>query len=227
MITRSLVLKIRIAGFAVLGYLLGAGSQAQAVSPPASEARHAMVVTAQREATMVGTEIMREGGNAIDAAAAVGYALAVVLPCCGNIGGGGFATLHLADGRDIFINFREKAPEAATAAMYLDAKGEVVPDLSRLGYKAVAVPGTVLGLDTMLREYGTMSRSQIMAPAIKLAENGFILAPGDADILKNAAKALGQEPNAAAIFLHDGQPWKAGERLVQKNLGATLKAIAK
>src|SRR5882724_1622776 len=118
MITRSLVLKMRIAGFTVLGFLLGAGSQAQAVSPPASEARTAMVVTAQREATMVGTEIMREGGNAVDAAVAVGYALAVVLPCCGNIGGGGFATLHLADGRDTFLNFREKAPGAATETMF-------------------------------------------------------------------------------------------------------------
>ena len=218
---------MRIAGFAVLGLLLGAGNQAQAVSPPAVEARTAMVVTAQREATMVGTEIMREGGNAIDAAVAVGYALAVVLPCCGNIGGGGFATLHLADGRDVFVNSREKAPEAATATMYLDATGEVIPDLSRLGYKAVAVPGTVLGLDNMLREFGTMSRSQVMAPAIRLAEDGFVLTAGDAGILKNAAKALNQEPNVAAIFLRDGQPWQAGERLVQKDLAVTLKAIAK
>lgn len=112
-----------------------------AASPQPVSAEKAMVVTSQHLATDVGVEIMKQGGNAVDAAVAVGYALAVTNPCCGNLGGGGFATLHLANGRDVFLNFREKAPLAATPAMYLDAKGEVVKDLSLIGYRAVAVPG--------------------------------------------------------------------------------------
>ena len=129
-----------------------------AVSRQPVTAVNGMVVTSQRDATEVGVQILRQGGNAIDAAVAVGYALAVTNPCCGNIGGGGFATIHLSDGQDIFLNFRERAPAAATETMYLDAKGEVVPDLSLKGYLAVAVPGSVLGLDTMLQKYGTMPR---------------------------------------------------------------------
>ena len=206
--------------------LLLAGGPAAAVSPQPSEARNGMVVTAQHYASEVGVEILKEGGNAVDAAVAVGYALAVVLPCCGNIGGGGFATLHLANGKDTFINFREKAPLAATETMFLDASGKVVPDLSLRGYKAVAVPGTVLGLDTMLREYGTMPRERVMAPAIKLAEEGFLLAPGDVDALTSFAASLAAQPNVASIFLHDGTPWQPGDRLVQKDLAATLQAVA-
>ena len=186
-----------------------------------------MVVTAQHLASGVGTEILKAGGNAIDAAVAVGYALAVVLPCCGNLGGGGFATLHLADGKDVFVNFREKAPLAASETMYLDAVGALVPDLSLRGYKAVAVPGSVLGLDTMLARYGTMKRETVMAPAIRLADEGFVLTQGDADILAGATKAFLAEPNVAAIFLNNGRPWQTGERLVQKDLAATLKAIAR
>ena len=109
-------------------------------------------------------DILNAGGNAIDAAVAVGYALAVTHPCCGNIGGGGFATIHLANGKDTFINFREKAPAAATANMYLDAKGNVIPNLSLFGYKAVGVPGTVMGFEQMLEEYGTMGASRSWRP---------------------------------------------------------------
>jgi gamma-glutamyltranspeptidase/glutathione hydrolase len=218
--------RIRIASVLVLALFIGAG-QAEAVSPQPVQAENGMVVTAQHLASEVGAEILKGGGNAVDAAVAVGYALAVVLPCCGNIGGGGFATLHLADGKNAFINFREKAPGAATETMYLDAAGEVVPDLSLRGYKAVGVPGSVLGLDTMLAGYGTMTRDKVMAPAIRLAEEGFVLTEGDADILAGATKAFAAEPNVAAIFLNDGKQWRAGERLVQKNLAATLRSIAK
>lgn len=198
-----------------------------AASPQPVSAEKAMVVTSQHLATDVGVEIMKQGGNAVDAAVAVGYALAVTNPCCGNLGGGGFATLHLADGRDVFLNFREKAPLAATQTMFLDAKGEVVPDLSLRGYLAAGVPGSVLGLDTLLTKYGTMTRAQVMAPAIKLAVEGFVLNQGDVDIMKGGAKAFAAEPNVAAIFLNDGKPWAVGERFVQKNLGNTLQAIAK
>jgi gamma-glutamyltranspeptidase / glutathione hydrolase len=197
-----------------------------AASPPPVSAEKAMVVTSQHLATEVGVEIMKQGGNAFDAAVAVGYAQAVTNPCCGNLGGGGFATLHLADGRDVFLNFREKAPQAATPTMFLDPKGNVVPDLSLKGYLSVGVPGSVLGLDTLLKKYGTMTRQQVMAPAIKLATEGFVLNQGDVDILNAGAKGLAAQPNVAAIFLNGEQPWKVGDRLVQTNLGNTLRLIA-
>lgn len=212
----------------VLGLLIAlAGSSAVlAVTRQPVTAESGMVVTSQHLASDVGVQILRQGGNAVDAAVAVGYVLAVTNPCCGNIGGGGFATLHLADGRDLFINFRERAPLAATEKMYLDAAGEVVPDLSLKGYLAAGVPGSVLGLDTMLQKFGTMPRAVVMAPAIKLADEGFILNQGDADILAASTKQFVDQPNVAAIFLNAGQPWKAGEVFVQKNLAATLKLIA-
>ena len=187
---------------------------------------HGMVVSSQKIASDVGAEILKQGGNAIDAAVAVGYALAVVDPCCGNLGGGGFATLHLADGRDVFVNFRETAPQAAAETMYLDAKGEVIKDASLVGYRAVAVPGSVMGLDHLLHAYGTLPVQAVMAPAIKLADEGFVLDQGDAGILAKATDSFAKEPNVAAIFLKDGKSYGAGERLVQKDLAATLKAIA-
>ena len=122
-------------------------------------AENGMVVTSQHVASDVGVEILRQGGNAVDAAVAVGYALAVVNPCCGNIGGGGFATLHLADGRDVFVNFREKAPGAATEKMYLDAQGEVVEGLSLKGYLAVAVPGTASFATIVMARSATPSQA--------------------------------------------------------------------
>ena len=189
-------------------------------------AENGMVVTSQHLASDVGVAILQQGGNAVDAAVAVGYALAVTNPCCGNIGGGGFATLHLADGRDIFLNFREKAPAAATETMFLDAKGEVVPDLSLKGYLAAGVPGSVMGLDTLLQKYGSLPRAAVMAPAIRLAREGFVLTRGDTDILNGQAKAFALEPNVAAIFLNGAKPWAPGDRLIQTNLARTLELIA-
>jgi gamma-glutamyltranspeptidase/glutathione hydrolase len=206
--------------------LLSLSSTSHAITRQPVAAANGMVVTSQRDASEVGKQILEQGGNAVDAAVAVGYALAVTNPCCGNIGGGGFATLHLGDGRDIFLNFREKAPAAATETMYLDAKGQLIEGLSLKGYLAVAIPGTVLGLETMRQKYGTMSREVLMAPAIKLAGEGFILGKGDADILAAGAKSFAGEPNSAAIFLHDGKPWKAGERFIQNNLARTLTLIS-
>lgn len=185
-----------------------------------------MVVSSQHLASEVGVEVLKAGGNAVDAAVAVGYAMAVVNPCCGNLGGGGFATIRLADGRAVFVNFREKAPLAATPNMYLDAKGELIEDASLVGYLAVAVPGSVLGLDTMLTKYGTMSRAAVMAPAIKLAEEGFTLTAGDAAILATATEAFAKQSNIAAVFFKDGKPLKEGDRLIQADLAKTLKTIA-
>jgi len=202
---------------------------AQAASLPAVEASRGMVVSAQHLASDVGVEILKAGGNAVDAAVAVGYAQAVTNPCCGNIGGGGFMLIHLAQGgRDIFLNFRETAPAAATPDMYLDAGGRPVPGASLHGWRAVAVPGTVLGLDTALRRYGSLPRATVMAPAIRLAREGFILGRGDTDIIDVMAARLKQDPEAARNFFRpDGSPLRPGDRLVQPQLARTLEAIAR
>ena len=215
-----------IAIAALLGFSV-TGSGTRAASHPAEEADHGMVVTSQHLASEAGADILRAGGNAIDAAVAVGYAQAVTNACCGNIGGGGFMTLHLATGKDSFINFRETAPAAATRTMYLDGAGNPVPGASLYGYLAVAVPGTVLGLDTALREYGTMSRAQVMAPAIKMARDGFVLIRADTDIIDARASRLKADPEAARIFFRpDGTALQPGDRLVQADLANTLQAIA-
>ena len=221
-----------ILGIFLLAPSLAFAQMAQFVPPPAAkseapvEAANGMAVSAQHYASDVGAQILKQGGNAVDAAVAIGYALAVTYPSAGNIGGGGLATIHLANGKDTFINFREKAPLAASANMYLDAKGNIIPMASLYGYKAVAVPGTVMGLEKMLTQYGTMTRAQVMAPAIKLAEEGFILMPGDVQFFKANESYFRKEPNVAAIFLKNGKPYAAGDRLVQKDLAATLKQIS-
>lgn len=203
------------------------GQTASAASPPASEAAHGMVVSAQRLAAEIGVAILRQGGNAIDAAVAMGYAEAVTNPCCGNIGGGGFLVAHLADGRSVFLNFRETAPKAATAGMYLDDRGDPVRGASLYGWRAVAVPGTVLGLDTALTRYGTLPRSAVMAPAIRLARDGFELTRADADTLERWGPILRRTPTAARTFLRrDGSPLQPGDRLVQPELADTMQAIA-
>ena len=191
------------------------------------EAPRNMVVTAQHEASEVGRRILQAGGNAVDAAVAVGYALAVVDPCCGNIGGGGFMLIRRADGGASVINFREKAPRAADPAMFLDAAGNVVREASLYGYRAAGVPGTVMGLDRALVLHGRLGRAAVMAPAIALAREGFVLGAADAGILAARASRLAADPETARIFLRrDGTPYQAGDRLVQPDLAATLTLIA-
>ncbi|MGK9165259.1 gamma-glutamyltransferase [Inquilinus limosus] len=216
------------AWLAVAACALGAAA-AQAASPPAVEAPDGMVVSSQHLASEAGAEILRAGGNAVDAAVAVGYAQAVTNPCCANIGGGGFMVIHLAkDSRDTFLNFRETAPAAATKTMYLDAQGNPIKGASLYGYLAVGVPGSVLGLDTALQRYGTLPRETVMAPAIKLAREGFVLTRGDTDILDAGAALLKKDPVAANIFFRpDGSALQPGDRLVQTDLANTLEAIAK
>ncbi len=214
---------------AILGLVLTAllSRPAQAASLPAVESEHGMVVSAQRLAAEAGVEILRQGGNAVDAAVAVGYAEAVTNPCCGNIGGGGFLTAHLADGRDVFLDFRETAPAAATRDMYLNPDGTPDRAASLRGWKSVAVPGSVAGLDAALTRYGTMTRAAAMAPAIRLARDGFILSRADAAVIARGAPILRRDPASAAVFLHpDGSPIAATERLVQADLAGTLQAIA-
>lgn len=197
-----------------------------AISQPIT-AKHALVVTEQRVASQIGIDILKSGGNAIDAAVAVGYALAVVNPCCGNIGGGGFMIIHLANGKNIFLNFREKAPLAATKNMYLDKKGNVISNKTTSGYLAVAVPGTVLGFETALKLYGSMSRKQVMAPAIKLAEQGYTVTAFDAKWFGKYAKKFREQATVASIFLKNGQPYQTGDKLIQRDLAKTLTLISK
>lgn len=200
------------------------GVHAASIAPVAAE--NGMVVTAHHLATRIGVQVLKQGGNAVDAAVAVGYALAVVYPAAGNLGGGGFMTLHLADGRKTFLDFREKAPLAATPHMYLDDKGHVIPGLSTKSHLAVAVPGTVDGLERALAQYGTRPRSDLIAPAIALAEKGFVLDQGDVDLLRTATEDFRKDPATAAIFLKQGQPLKVGDTLVQRDLAQTLRRIS-
>lgn len=218
---RSIVLAVTSAvGFIPL-------SSAFAVSPEPLEAEHGMVVTAQHLASEVGVDVLKKGGNAVDAAVAVGYALAVVYPTAGNIGGGGFMTIRLKDGKTTFLDFRERAPLASTKTMYLDDKGEFIKGLSTSGYLAVGVPGSVMGFETARTKYGKLSREDLMAPAIRLAKEGFALEEGDATSLEGGAKKLAKDPAAAAIFLKpDGKPYAAGETLVQPELAASLSSIS-
>lgn len=210
-----------------LSTLLGFTPLLHAASQAPVAAEHGMVVTAQHLATRVGVSVLKAGGNAVDAAVAVGYALAVVYPAAGNLGGGGFMTLQLADGRKIFLDFREKAPLAATPDMYLGADGNVVKGLSTRGYLAVGVPGTVSGLEFARTRYGTMPRKQLMAPAIALADGGFVLEQGDVDMLATATSDFAKDAPSSAILLNKGKAFDVGERLVQKDLANTLRAIAR
>ena len=205
--------------------LLSLTAHAASVAPVASE--NGMVVSAQHLATQVGVDVLKRGGNAIDAAVAVGYALAVVYPAAGNLGGGGFMTVQLADGRKTFLDFREKAPLAATANMYLDKDGNVIKGASTHGYLAVGVPGSVAGVEDARAKYGTMTRAKLIAPAIKLAQQGFVLKEGDVDMLKTATADFKKDAPTAAIFLNKGEPYQIGQKLVQKDLAKTLTLISK
>ena len=211
---------------AALTALALAGSQVQAAAPAPVAAQHGMVVSAHRLATSAGLDVLKSGGNAVDAAVAVAYALAVTFPEAGNIGGGGFMTIRLANGRSTFIDFRETAPAAATATMYQDAGGNVVPLRSTRGFLAAGIPGTVAGLELARSKYGTRARAPLMAAAIALARTGFVLDQGDADFLAEGAADFAKDPASAAVFLNRGQPWQAGQRWVQADLGRTLQAIA-
>jgi len=206
---------------------LAAPTAASAASQTPVGAEHGMVVSSQRLASKAGIDVLKSGGNAVDAAVAVAYALAVTFPEAGNLGGGGFMTIRFHDGRTAFIDFRETAPGAATATMFQDANGNPVPMRSRRGYLAVGVPGTVSGLELARTRFGTRPRAALMASAIRLARDGFVLDQGDADFLATGADEFRKDPASAAIFLNRGQPWKAGQRLVQTDLARSLALVAK
>jgi gamma-glutamyltranspeptidase / glutathione hydrolase len=216
--------KTTIAALAALSLVSGTGLQAASQVPVGAE--HGMVVSAHRLASDAGVEVLKEGGNAVDAAIAVAYALAVTFPEAGNIGGGGFMTVRFADGRQTFIDFRETAPAAATATMYLDKAGKVIPQLSTRGHKAVGVPGTVAGLELAREKFGTLPRARLMASAISLARDGFVMDQGDATFLTDGAEDFAKDPASAAIFLDGGKPFEKGHKLVQADLGRMLQLIA-
>jgi gamma-glutamyltranspeptidase/glutathione hydrolase len=185
---------------------------------------HGMVTSIHAEASQVGVDILRSGGNAVDAAVATGFALAVVYPQAGNIGGGGFMLFRSATGEVRFLDFREKAPARATATMYQDEHGNVVPGLSTVGYKSIGVPGSVAGLVYAQRKWGKLSLTQVMAPAIKLAGDGFPLTYSDAQGLRE--ERLAQFPESRRVFQRDGVFYKAGELFKQPELARTLERIA-
>jgi gamma-glutamyltranspeptidase / glutathione hydrolase len=188
-------------------------------------ARHAIVVSDAPIASRVGSEIMRRGGNAVDAAVATEFALAVVYPEAGNLGGGGFMVIHMADGRNAALDYREMAPLAATHDMYVGPDGKVT-EQSTVGPLASGVPGTVAGLTTALARYGTMPLSTVMQPAIRLAEQGFVVDSAMANTFADYADYIGKFAGAA-VFLPGGQPLRAGDTLRQPALAKTLRAIAR
>jgi gamma-glutamyltranspeptidase/glutathione hydrolase len=195
-----------------------------------THAPHAIVTSVHELASRAGVEMLQSGGNAVDAAVATGFALAVVHPQAGNLGGGGFLLLRNANGETHFIDFREKAPAAATENMYLDAQGNVLPDSNKdssvVGYRSVGVPGSVAGLVYAEKKYGKLSLEKVIAPAIKLARDGFPLAYEDTQDLKRD-EYLAQFPESKRIFQRDGNYYQPGELLRQPELARTLERIAK
>ncbi len=184
-----------------------------------------MVVSIQHDASDAGLKMLQAGGNAVDAAVAVGFALAVVYPYAGNLGGGGFMMLRLANGESHFLDFREEAPLRATAHMYLDANGKIIPQASTVGYFSVGVPGTVAGLVEAQRRFGKLKLQQVMAPAIEFAKKGYVLSSGEAALLHDPV--LTQFPESRRIFQRDGNFYQAGEVFRQPELARTLTRIEK
>jgi gamma-glutamyltranspeptidase/glutathione hydrolase len=211
--------------------LLAIANPALAQVPPATPilAHNGVVVAQEQHAARIGVEILDRGGNAVDAAVAVGFALAVTYPRAGNIGGGGFMVIHLANGnRDVAIDYRETAPAAAKPTMFLDAAGNPDPQKSRDSALSIGVPGTVAGLAMAREKYGSgkLSLADLIAPAIRLAQQGFRVEDDLADSLPRAQDRLSRWPASAAIFLNGGQALHTGDRLLQFDLADTLQAIA-
>ncbi len=204
-----------------------AGDSERAIVHPVF-ALHGMVASQEASATRIGLEVLEHGGNAVDAAVSVGFALAVTLPSAGNLGGGGFMLVHVAARHEtVAIDYREKAGSNAFRNMFLDERGNADPERSRESGLAVGVPGTVAGMALALQRYGTITLKQALAPAIRLAEQGIPVSPELAASLKNSSERLHRWPASAAIFYHpDGTPYEPGETLVQQDLANSLRTIA-
>src|ERR1700733_6599589 len=207
----------------IFAALLVFASYASGATHPV-HSQHGMVVTVHSIASQVGSDILQSGGNAIDAAVATGFALSVVHPPAGNIGGGGFMLIRMADGKTHFLDYREKAPAAATRDMYLDSQGNVIPGASEIGYKSIGVPGSVAGMVYAEQKYGKLTLKQVLAPAIKLARDGYALRWDEARVLHD--KHLSQFPESRRIFQRDGNYYQARETFRQPDLARTLERIA-
>ncbi len=214
---KSLILLVLVVCWA------GPPATAQGMRP--SHADHAMVASIHGLASQAGVDVMKAGGNAVDAAVATGFALAVVHPQAGNLGGGGFLLLRMANGETHFLDYREKAPAAATRDMYLDAKGDVIKDMSLVGYKAVSVPGSVAGMVYAQKKWGKLPLARVMQTAIRLARDGFALSWADSDDFAKA-KHLADFPESKRIFLRGGNVYWQGEIFRQPELAKTLSRIA-
>ncbi len=195
--------------------------------PQPVSSKNGMVVSTSSFASKVGVDVLKKGGNAIDAAGAVGVALAVTYPSAGNLGGGGFMVIHLADGKNITIDFREKAPLSADKDMYLNEAGEFVPELSQKGTTSAGVPGSVAGLIYTLEKYGTLPLAEVILPAIDLAKNGWNLDERDARYFRNILPEFEVYPSSLKIFSKDGEPYREGDLFIQPDLAWTLEQIKK
>jgi len=200
---------------------------AQGWPTQAVRASHGMIATDEELGSEAGVEILKRGGNAVDAAVAVAFALAVVEPAAGNIGGGGFMLIRLANGKTTFLDYREVAPSKATRDMYIGKDGKLDEEASVIGYKSIAVPGTVAGLTLALKTYGSMKLADVLAPAIRLAENGFPISKRLADEFERQRPALQRFGVSRRIFLNDGKMFQPGDTFRQPELAATLKRIAR
>ncbi len=196
--------------------------------PIRDRAGNGLVVTSSIYATKIGQDVLNSGGNAIDAAVAVGYALAVAHPAAGNLGGGGFALIHIHNGEDVVLDFRESAPAKSSKDMYLDSKGNVIPNAATIGHLSVATPGMVKGMSAMLERYGTRSLESLIEPSVALAQNGFIVSKRQSDTMLEAQSDFARFSATAKIFLKkDGSIYKDGDLLIQKDLAKTLKILQK
>jgi gamma-glutamyltranspeptidase/glutathione hydrolase len=202
------------------------GSTPEAASHAAVRAAHGMVGSTEAHASQAGLDVLQHGGNAVDAAVAVGFALAVTHPQAGNIGGGGFMVIRFADGRSTTIDYRETAPAKATRDMFLDASGNPVTERSLIGPLASGTPGAVAGLTYVQKKYGKLTLAQVMAPAIDLAENGFPVSDAFERSLASGRKLFDHFPETVRVFTKNGQPYAAGDRFIQKDLAKTLRLIA-
>jgi gamma-glutamyltranspeptidase/glutathione hydrolase len=212
-----------IVPFLLLFPLLAFGQPGALPDVAPVQAQHAMVVSIHHDASDAGLKILQAGGNAVDAAVAVGFALAVVYPDAGNLGGGGFMMLRMANGESHFLDFREEAPLRATANMYLDSSGKIIPEASTVGFLGVGVPGTVAGLVEAQRKFGKLPLRQVMAPAIQFAEQGYVLSTEEAGMLHDPL--LSRFPESRRIFQRDGNFYQAGETFRQPELARTLTQI--
>jgi len=207
-----------------MALLVLAATPAATASTHPVHAAHAIVVSVHELASHAGVEIMQSGGNAVDAAVATGFALAVVHPPAGNIGGGGFMLIRMADGKTHFLDYREKAPAAATRDMFLDAQGSLIEGASEIGYKSIGVPGSVAGMVYAEQKFGKLTLKQVMAPAIKLAREGFMLTWEEAADMHD--RHLAEFPESHRVFQRNGDYYKPGETFRQPDLARTLERIA-